>query len=364
MNRSDQKIRPLSGMDTKTRERQLVKRLQQSLKEEEAQRGGRIFAETSFQISDAIGWLRRTDHRTAELRINLYGLGRALRMGKRWGDRVDDLLFFYLLTYVHLSRTAFAGNCGSYAEGLAVCAYALRTERDKTTVIPIPMMLRRSGLPKGMEILADTVYCEAEALRQTESDKKERDCAETEEADWAERAEELQRWAAMPELVYAKGRIPHMAALYIADGLEKLLQNSTDCLDKYPLVRPAGSVSSENAVRLLWMRAALSDPGAFYGQISLRIIGSDPEYGERPERGSEPETVNMDEWISSVADSGTAEEFLRAAVDYTVMCGESQSRVLGENRIAVERIANGIRRLLDEKGYELRSGAIHSLGFL
>ena len=336
MNSSDQTVHPFTGMVTKTKERQLVRRLQQSLKEEESDIWGRIFAETTFQISDAIGWLRRTDLRTAELRVNLYGLGRALHMGKKWGDRVDDLLFFYVLAFVHLSRTAFAGTCGSYAEGLAVCAYALRTE-----------------------ILADAVYCEAEALRQTDLGKTEN-----------ERVEELQRWASMPEVVYSKGGIPHMAALYIADELEKLRQNSTGALDKYPLLRAAGCVSSKEEVRLLWMRAALSDPGSFYEKISLRIIGSDPEYGNSPEQGSDPEhggdpePVRAGALIDAAAESGTAEEFLQAAVHYAVMCGEPRSRISGENRIAVERIADGIRRLLDENGHEPRSGAIHSLGFL
>ena len=359
MNSSDQTVHPFTGMVTKTKERQLVRRLQQSLKEEESDIGGRIFAETTFQISDAIGWLRRTDLRTAELRVNLYGLGRALHMGKKWGDRVDDLLFFYVLAFVHLSRTAFAGTCGSYAEGLAVCAYALRTERDRSTVIPIPMMLRQSVPPKRTEILADAVYCEAEALRQTDLGKTEN-----------ERVEELQRWASMPEVVYSKGGIPHMAALYIADELEKLRQNSTGALDKYPLLRAAGCVSSKEEVRLLWMRAALSDPGSFYEKISLRIMGSDPEYGNSPEHGSnpehgdDPEPVRAGALIDAAAESGTAEEFLQAAVHYAVMCGEPRSRISGENRIAVERIADGIRRLLDENGHEPRSGAIHSLGFL
>ncbi len=355
MNRSDRTNRPPAGIDTKTRERQLVKRLQQSLKEEELERGGRILVETSFQISDAIGWLRRTDPRTAELRMNLYALRRALRMGKRWGDRVDDLFFFYLLAFVRLSRTAIAGTCGSYAEGLAVCAYALRTERDHSSAIPIPMMLR--GFAKRREILADAVYCEAEAVRQTDLCQREAVGAGTEElASWADRAEELRRWASMPEIVYAGGGVPHMAALYIADGLDQLLQNSAGCLDKYPLIRPAGSVSSVNAIRPVWKRAALSEPGSFYDKISLRILGSDPE--------AVCSEGLPGELIGAAAESGTAEEFLRAAVHYTAMCGGTPSRVLGENRIAVERIADGIRRLLDENGHELRCGSIHSLGFL
>ena len=48
MNSSDQTVHPFTGMVTKTKERQLARRLQQSLKEEESDIGGRIFAETTF----------------------------------------------------------------------------------------------------------------------------------------------------------------------------------------------------------------------------------------------------------------------------------------------------------------------------
>ncbi len=298
--------------------------------------------ELSFerQLSPAFGRIIYHNERMRTVCINLFGMRMNCRKRERlYRDIWLRYAFCYICACIRMEAISLQPVYDSYLQGLA--SVSLEDKKKKGDVwLKSPRKPWQTYMTKKDPFHPDDLYCDLTALYevwgelQTEMDLM---IDETGRAvkEYLSLINEAEALCSLPEIIYHKSTIPYRL---IADGFETyqtVLEKTSDCI---------------------------RDP--FYQELGMRVLAYQ-FYKGSPDNAVISKVQNwflQNEEHKAIL-AWNVSRIRKNSVEYLKGCTDHSSKVIKDNRIAVERMIREINALMRHLGFEAESRNIHPMGY-
>ena len=265
-----------------------------------------------------------------------------------------NYFFSYITAQIRMDRLVMQEWPESYIQGLAMLSHIKKREREKFVALYPPRRRQMDYRCRGRRWLADDLYCDQIAFEQTYDKILSQTTGGMKGGEWELRLEEMQAFTRLPEIVYRKNGLPELMYCGLLNDLESLFFGQHNYL--YPVLKLENGNSLPNAGPPSFLLRILETGGDFYYTLAANHIAYAGMTEYAADQGSGLDKSMLRDCVYT---------YRLKSVRYIKNCVDTQkkSRILADNRIAVERTAAELNKVMNRIDPDSKCPAVHSLGY-